>query len=199
MSMRTPKLIAIALCFGLITTPAWAGALHEAVRDGDTAAAERLIAAGADIEARDEAALTPLVASALAGHKEAVVLLIAKGADPHGRDGNGFTALHAAAHAGHLDIVVLLIDLGVNINDQQNKVKITPLHAAAERDFREIAEVLLVRGADVDLKAGTGHTPVVMATLKAHAEMVKLLRIHGADCAKIRSTKFRNYCMNAGT
>ncbi len=97
MPMRTSESLAIALWIGLITMPAWAGPLHEAVRDGDSAAAERVIAAGADVEAQDESALTPLVAAALAEHKETVALLIAKGADPRGRDSNGFTALHAAA------------------------------------------------------------------------------------------------------
>ncbi len=198
-SVRIPERIAIVLFVGLIAAPAWAGSLHEAVRDGDSAAAERLIAAGADVEALDDAALTPLVTAALAGHNETVVLLIDKGADLRGRDGNGFTALHAAAHAGHLDVVNLLINHGVDINDQQNTAKITPLHAAAERDFREIAEVLLDQGATMDLKSLTGHTPVVMATLKGHAEMVKLLRDHGANCSKIRSKRFREYCMNAGT
>ena len=197
--MRTPEVVAIALCAGLIAMPARADALHEAARDGDTAQAEQLIAAGADVEAQDEAALTPLVTAALAGHRQIVNLLIDKGADPAGRDGSGFTALHAAAHAGHLDIVKLLLQRGVDINDQENEPKITPLHAAAERDRRDVAAALLAAGADMEIRADDGKTPIFMVTLKAHTEMVRLLRDHGANCSHIRSATFRDFCINAGS
>jgi ankyrin repeat protein len=197
--MKTLEQLAIALCVVLVMTPAWAGNLHEVVRDGDTSGAERLIAAGADVEAQDEAALTPLVTAALAGQRETMILLIDKGADPRGRDGNGFTALHAAAHTGHLDIVEMLIDHGLDINDQENMAGITPLHAAAERGYRDIVDILLRHGANVHVKSGTGHTPVVMAVLNAHAGTVKLLRDHGADCTKIKLARYHDFCVNAGT
>ncbi len=191
-SLRTAELLVIALCVGLATASAWSAPLHEAVHDGDAAAAERLIAAGADVEALDDEALSPLVTAALAGHKKIVALLIAKGADPRGRDGNGYTALHAAAHAGHLDVVKLLVEHGVDINDRKNKSKLTPLHAAAERDFRKIAKLLLDHGATMDTKT------IMSAVLKPHPGMVKLLRDHGANCSKIRSARYRKYCMNVG-
>ena len=199
MSMRAIKRVATAICVGTIATSAAAQTLHQSVKDGDIPGAEVLIAAGADVEAQDEAALTPLVTAALAGQREAVTLLIQKGADPRGRDGNGFTALHAAAHAGHLDIVQLLIEYDLDVNDQGNMAKITPLHAAAERGFREIAEALLRHGARLQVKSGTGHTPLFMAALNTHAGMIKLLRDYGADCAEIRSSRYRDFCMNAGS
>jgi ankyrin repeat protein len=125
--------------------------------------------------------------------------LIAAGADPKGRDGNGFTPLHAAAHAGHADIVSLLIDNGVDVNDQNNMANVTPLHMAAERGFVTIAKILLDNGATPDERAGRGHTPVAMATLNTHPEMVKLLRDHGADCHYFKFPKYRDYCLKAGS
>jgi ankyrin repeat protein len=198
MFARIAERYGLAIVIGLATTTAWAGQLHEVVRDGNILTAERLIAAGADVEAHDEAALTPLVTAALAGHQDAVVLLIEHGADPRGRDGNGFTALHAAAHSGHRDLVTLLLDHGLDVNDQQNSAEITPLHAAAERGFVDIAETLLRNGADVHLKSLTGHTPVAMAVLKTNPAVVGLLRAHGADCSAIRFDRHRDYCLNAG-
>lgn len=184
----------------ILIASARAESLHDAARNGNTETVKRLIAEGADIQAIDsETALTPLVEAALAGDREIVVLLIEKGADPAGRDGKGFTALHAAAHMGHVDIVELLIDQGVDLNDQQNTSKITPLHAAAERDYQDVAKILLLRGAEIDPKTGSGHTPAFMAVLNGHPDMVKLLRDHGAQCSHVRSKKFKEYCMNAGS
>ena len=189
---------AVALAFILATPSAWAGPLHDAARDGDEDTVAHMIVEGADVEAVDHNALTPLVTAALTGHKRVVEVLIDNGADPRGRDGKGFTALHAAAYAGHLDIVVLLMAHGVDINDQQNKARITPLHAAVEGDFRAISEVLLARNVVVDVEDGSGWTPVMRATFKSYPEMVKLLRDHGATCSKSAGKAFLSYCMNAG-
>ena len=200
MKLESSVYLSALLVSVLLVASVWAGPLHDAARDGDRAMVERFIAEGADVQEIDsETALTPLIEAALAGDKEIVALLIEKGADPAGRDGKGFTALHAAAHMGHVDIVELLIDQGVDLNDQQNTSKITPLHAAAERDYPDVAEVLILRGAEIDPKTGSGHTPVVMAVLNGHPDMVKLLRDHGAQCSHIRSKKFKEYCMNAGS
>jgi ankyrin repeat protein len=125
-----------------------------------------------------------------------VLLLIEKGADPRGRDGKGFTALHAAAHTGHLEIVKIFINHGLEVNDQENMASIAPLNLAAERGHVEIAEELLRHGARLQVKSGTGHSPLFMAALNTHADMVKLLRRHGADCAEIRATRYREYCKN---
>ncbi|MBW8055948.1 MAG: ankyrin repeat domain-containing protein [Nitrospira sp.] len=197
-ALTKPASFAVALAFILVTPSAWAGPLHDAAREGKEDTLARLIAEGADVEAVDDSALTPLVTASLAGQKRAVEVLIDNGADPRGQDGKGFTALHAAAYAGHLEIVVLLMAHGVDIDDQQNKARITPLHAAVEGDFRAIAEVLLAQNVVVDVEDGSGWTPVMRATFKSYPEMVKLLRDHGAPCSKNAGKTFLDYCMNAG-
>jgi len=197
--MRFHVLIVTALCISSSTAPVRAGALHEAARNGDLAATERLIAGGADVESKDDAGLTPLIIAALVGQREAVVLLIAQGADPQGRDGKGFTPLHAAAHAGHLGVVKYLLELGLDVDDQRNEQALAPLHLAAERDHRDVAAALLARGAAVDIKTGHGRPPIWLAVLKSHAGMVKLLRDHGAQCPTVGLAKFREYCTHAGT
>ncbi len=191
--------LSVAVVTILLAVSAWAGPLHEAAREGDTATAKRLIAEGANVQEIDsEAALTPLIEAALAGNKDMVVMLIDSGADPSGRDGKGFTALHAAAYKGHLNIVVLLIDKGVDVNDHKNKAGVTPLHAATEGNFRDVAEVLLAQKVEIDVEDGSGWTPVMRATFKSYPEMVKLLRDHGATCSKSAGKGFLDYCMTAG-
>lgn len=189
---------AILVCALIASAPLAAGPLHEAARNGDTAEVDRLLKAGADISAFDEADLTPLIVAALAGQPGAVAVLIENGADPGGRDRKGFTPLHAAAHEGHHDVVLLLLKHDVDVNDQDNWVKLTALHAAAERDYQGIAETLITQGADVNLEERNGWTPVMRATFKSHEDMVRLLREHGARCSAAAGQVFLDYCMDPG-
>lgn len=193
--IRTLRALLVSLSLSaLAVSAAQAGPIHDAVRQGDVAAIEAAIASGADLEAEDEAMLTPLVIAALEGREDVVALLIAGGADPAGRDGNGLTALHAGAHVGALEVVRTLLASGLDPNDRANRFGITPLHAAAERGFVEIAALLIENGADLELPAGTGHTALFMAMLNTHAEMASLLKAKGADCGHIRSKRYRAHC-----
>ncbi len=188
--------LVLGLVVGLL--PATAAPLHEAAKTGEVEEAERLIQAGADLEALDEDGETPLTAAALEGQTAAVKLLVARGADIKSQNKGVFTALHAAAHKGHIQIVEFALDQGAGIDDQDNKAGITPLHAAAERDYLDIIKLLIERGARIDLKELHGWTPIDRATLKSHGQTVRLLRHYGAVCpssGKIGG-KFHRFCMN---
>ena len=199
-NLKVKSLLSLAACMTIVLGPSnlLAESLNDAARQGDIDGAKQLIVSGTNVEEIDGGTdLTPLVEAALGGHKDMVLLLIENGAKPDGRDGKGFTALHAAAHMGHVEIVQLLIEYGVNVNDQENTATVTPLHLAAERNYLDVAEALLRQGAALDLKTESGHTPVIMAVLNGHVDMVKMLREHGASCS-FRSKRFSEYCLNAG-
>ena len=55
--------------------------LHEAATAGDVAGDRRLLAEGVDLDARDGAGRTPVMAATLARQTEAVRVLLAAGAD----------------------------------------------------------------------------------------------------------------------
>jgi hypothetical protein len=55
----------------------------------------------------------------------------------------------------------------------------TLLHHAAQKDRREIAEILLKHGADVNARIGRGVTPLAVAVSNKHPEMAELLRKAG--------------------
>lgn len=51
----------------------------------------------------------------------------------------------------------------------------TPLHYAAEHDYRSLAELLISKGANIDAKTIDGWTSVDLARTEGHIEMVELL------------------------
>ena len=79
--------------------------LHLAPNWGVT---ERLIAQGADVNAKDSFDMTPLHSAAHAGWIEMVELLIAKGADINATSNIGQTPLALAKAKGHTEIYELL-------------------------------------------------------------------------------------------
>jgi len=70
--------------------------IHEAAANGNIEAVKQHIAAGADVNAKDNWGWTPLHYAALKGHKEIAELLIAKGADVNAVGDLGRTPLDLA-------------------------------------------------------------------------------------------------------
>jgi ankyrin repeat protein len=60
----------------------------------------------------------------------------------------------------------------------KNNLGGTPLHEAAASGHKEIVEVLVTKGADVNANIG-GWTPLHLAVDEGHTETADLLRNHG--------------------
>ncbi|XP_034947307.1 putative ankyrin repeat protein RF_0381 [Chelonus insularis] len=63
-------------------------------------------------------------------------------------------------------IVEMLLDHGANVNAQTNEGKITPLHAAVEKDYPNIVKLLLKYNANMNLLDSSNFTPFYLALLK---------------------------------
>jgi len=74
--------------------------------------ARRLIARGANVQARDADGWTALMLAAKKGHTEIARLLLEEGADPDARDRFGVTALDCARRSGRPELVALLRSKG---------------------------------------------------------------------------------------
>ena len=117
--------------------------IHMAAEDGNIEVVKQHIAAGTDVNAKEEDG-TPLHYAAYQGYKEIVELLIAAGADVNAKDEDG-TPLHYAAWNGHKEVVELLIAEGADVNAKTNDGK-TPLDWAIDDKQTETADLLRKHG-----------------------------------------------------
>lgn len=124
--------------------------LMAAAEVGDIAAAQRLVAAGANVDARIRGDGTALIVAARHGQLPMVEQLLQLGADvekPSRGDGN---PLIAAAAGGHDDIIQRLLAAGADV-DAVVAGDETPLINAAKQGHLEIVKRLVAHGADVNL------------------------------------------------
>ncbi len=137
----TGKLITFIFTFLALAASAYAAddsPLFEAIKKGDKAAVEALLAKGAGVNAKDEYGWTPLYSAACEGKKDIAELLLAKGADVNAKDNNGKTPLHEAARCGRKDVIELLLAKGADIN-AKDKYGDTPLNTATKEMARLVA------------------------------------------------------------
>ncbi len=151
---------------------------------------------------------TPLYQAAFNGHNELVELLLEKGADPNIKTKAGTTALMGAAYGGHKRIAELLIAHGADVNVKgedkgfleyvikhgatgENLREFTnletfPLLQAAYKGHKEIVQLLIKNGADVNTTIPVGHTALMAATAGGHTETVRVLIENGANVNALR-------------
>ncbi len=171
--------------------------LHNTARRGRFKAAELLVAAGADVNAKDKVGHTPLwyAKDKYTGDEDDVriVELLRR----HG----AIESLHDAAEGGDVSQVKRLISKGADVNAKTDGWLITPMHVAAREGHKEVCELLIAKGAEVNVKSGEvdvadmnykdeGWTPLHAACAEGHQGVAKLLLTHGAAVnAKTKHSK----------
>jgi ankyrin repeat protein len=103
-----------------------------------------------------------------------VELLIRRGVDPNARDSHGHLPLHFAAMSSSTKTVNLLLDSGVEV-DCLREDRATALMIAADCGEIKIAELLILRGADLNARESHGYLPLHFAARSSSAKMVNLL------------------------
>ena len=94
--------------------------LHQAVAAGDIAGVQRLLLAGADVNAPDELGATPLHLAVAEGGIAVVQELLAAGAGVNFADNDGLTPLHLAAGWDDATAVNALLSAGANVHARDN-------------------------------------------------------------------------------
>jgi pectate lyase len=94
--------------------------------------------------------------------------------------------IFAAVHSGDTKEILELISKGADINATTGSFwGDTPLHYAGRWGYKEIVELLLTKGADVNTKNNEDQTPVDIALSRNRKEIVDLLIAKGADVSSI--------------
>eukprot|EP01126_Amoeba_proteus_P051100 TRINITY_DN6088_c0_g1_i1.p1 TRINITY_DN6088_c0_g1~~TRINITY_DN6088_c0_g1_i1.p1 ORF type:complete len:301 (+),score=40.84 TRINITY_DN6088_c0_g1_i1:121-1023(+) len=78
----------------------------------------------------------------------------------------GQSALYCAAYQGHMHIVIKLLSVGSDVNYQVPIHGSTPLHAAVFCSHPTVMAVLILAGADLEMKNKWGRTPLQEAISK---------------------------------
>ena len=155
----------------------------------DLAAVQRLLAAGADPNARSKTETTPLMAAASGnGPIEVLDALLGKGADVNAMKSDGTTALAlACSYGGDLAKVRRLLAAGADPN-RGVALGPHPLSYAVRAHDPELVALLLHAGAkpdaadlDVNDEPVEGLPPLAYAAEAGYADLVELLLAHGAD------------------
>ena len=137
-------------------------ALHYLAVENQLHAVSLLVEAGAQVNTLSSCSGTPLSEAASLGYVELVEYLLSQGARLH-IDGQRDPALHGAVRGGTAAMVQLLLAAGAPI-DEQNDLRETPLHLAAQDDGRlAVLELLLQAGANPALKRIFDETPLDVA------------------------------------
>jgi ankyrin repeat protein len=154
--------------------------LIDAIRHGDVAAAERLIAT-ADVNAREADGTTALHWAARANAIELVGRLLRAGADPGAVNRYGMTPLQLAVVTGNPRLVGALIEAGADVNAALPEGE-TVLMTAARTGDQATLELLLDNGAAIGARESWyGETALMWAAAEDHADAVRLLLERGAE------------------
>lgn len=155
--------------------------LHEAVLASENSMLFILLESGADINAQTKHGLTPLHIAASQGLDSAVWLLLQKRAEVTRGDMNDRTPLHLAIMGGYENVVHTLIWRSCGLTHAKDDEGRTALHYAAAYNNVPIAEIVLNRGAYINVRDFGGHTPLHVAVTHEHEKVVGYLLRKGAD------------------
>ncbi len=120
-----------------------------------------------------------LVEAAMVGDTGGMKAFIAAGNKVDMKDKQDLTALHFAANNGNIKAAALLVENKADVNSWCCNLG-TPLHVAALRDHRDVAEILISHNANVNGLHFIA-SPLYIAVEQGHKDIVELLAIKGAD------------------
>lgn len=155
-----------------------------AARDGRVEAVRLLIAAGGDVNLKDNTQENAFSIAAINNHVEVLRLTISAGADVNARNRFDGTALIAASDRGNVEVVRELVKTPIDL-DHVNRLGWTALLEAiilgdGHQAHTEIVQLLVTAGADVNIADGNRVTPLQHARSRGYAGITDILERAGA-------------------
>jgi ankyrin repeat protein len=154
--------------------------LYLAVQRGDLDQIERHLFWGSDINRPDVDGRMPLHVAAEKGRWPVAKLLIKNGADINALDRDGHSPVYTALMAGRTQVVQHMVKMGASI-DADELLAEAVRNGVADRD---VVELMLQQGADINQLTREGETPLILAIRKEERLLVKRLVLYGADVNK---------------
>ena len=208
--LRKPLVVIIALMLLGIAVAEVRNSSHQRIREnndalliaankGDVEAVKKCLGAGANIEQEldflrhvepedypdhDAAGndLTPLILACRHGHFEVVKLLVERGAELNSDQVE--TPLNLAVNNGDLRLAEFLISKGAKVNSSVG----SPLRLAvgAPENRRELAELLLANGADINERNNQGNALTIAISTSGNViDVMRLLLDSGIDSKNV--------------
>ena len=158
-------------------------ALLVATHGNHVPVARALIAAGADVNAKDDIQDSAFLYAGAEGRIEILKMTLPT-ADLKSTNRYGGTALIPAAHHGHTEAVRILLATAID-KDHVNRLGWTALLEAVILGdggpvHTEIVRLLVEAGANVNIADREGVTPLQHAKRRGYAAMVRILEARGA-------------------
>jgi ankyrin repeat protein len=179
----------------------------EAIRQGDAARVEALLASDPGLLQQSEDGVTPILLALYHGRSELAQWLAARGGavsfgeacalgdlervrrlldgDPSlldARSPDGYPPLGLSIFFRHPDVARFLIERGADVNAAaRNANCVAPVHAAAAVCDHDTMRLLLEHGADPHARQQLDYTALHGAASRGDVPMAELLLAHGAD------------------
>ena len=160
--------------------------LHAAAARDDAAEVARLLAAGANPEARDGQGRTALHVAAFTSHAAAARALVAGGAQANALDAQRYDIVTIAAVRNDVAMLRLALALGASARNVTSPYDGTALIAAAHLGHDEVVRELIRGGAPLDHVNNLGWTAALEAVILGdggprHVAVLRALVEAGAD------------------
>jgi ankyrin repeat protein len=166
-----------------------------AVSDNRIEMVQLLIDNGADVNLKNRDGRTNLVAlihygnrygaineNDLATQKEILKLLITSGAHINAKNKDGSTPLETAIFNAKVDLAILLLEHGAKTNEISSPYAgETALYYAIQTDSAALVELMIKKGAQVNVVNKSGLSPLTLAIVKKQLSIAQLLINHGAE------------------
>jgi len=180
--MKTVMLASLVIAGGLFAGAAFAQAdLADAAMQRQRETVSRLIAQGADLDARQNDGATALHWAVYYGDTDMVQALLDAGATPDLANRNGSTPLWLAASRGEARVISALLAAGADANELLPLGR-RPLMLAARSGVVDAVNVLLDAGAAPNAaETERGTTALMQAADQGHADVLSVLIARGAN------------------
>ncbi|WP_241972140.1 ankyrin repeat domain-containing protein [Legionella cherrii] len=144
-------------------------ALFDAVRRGDLATVQWLVAHGASLSATDENKMTPMLLAASLGYVSCVDYFMNQGpASIHDKDSEGDNLFFVAIKYRNISLVKHLIARGLFSPEDKNAKRKTPLLVAAEVNYGKLVEFFHQKGCALDARDEEGNTAFHLLVAKGY-------------------------------